>query len=253
MIAFLLFISTALSAECSHGTYSMCSSNSAAVTWDYVLHVQTWAGYFCSTKCCDLPSTTMDVHEGFTMHGWWPNFISGYPSCCKQSDFTDAEVTSMIESDSTLKKDLAYYWPSFTKCHFFQYEYDKHGTCIQDMYAGLTGVKNYANAAMNFMKNHDIWSIFKKNGVTADGSTKYSKSWLKQLVQNEFGVQNCVFFTCSSNYLSEMRICTTVSKANQNEPTVIECPGTVIEDQETCGDNIVFYKLLSLTESGCEY
>ena len=121
------------------------------------------------------------------------------------------------------------------------------------MYPGLTGVKNYANAAMNFVKNHDIWQIFLKNGVVADGETAYSKAWLKQLIYDEFGVENCVFFTCSKDHLADMRICTTVTKTNQNEPTVIECPGTIIETDEKCGDNITFDPVLSLTEGGCEY
>ena len=248
---FFLFISFTFA--CKHGEFSRCAKNNAAVSWDYVLHVQTYSSQFCIENCCDLPNATMDIHPGFTIHGWWPNFVSGYPSCCKQTEFSDDDVTAMIDSDTTLKNDLAYYWPSLTKCHFFQYEYDKHGTCIQDMYAGLTGVKNYANAAMNFVKNHDIWQIFLKNGVQADGKTAYSKSWLKQLIHDEFGVENCVFFTCSKDHLVDMRICTTVTKTNQNEPTVIECPGTIIETDEKCGDTITFDPVITLTNGGCEY
>jgi len=181
------------------------------------------------------------------MHGWWPNFVSGYPSCC-QSPYTDDQVSSMITGD--FKEKLAYYWPSLTKCKFFNYEYDKHGTCVTDVYDGSQGPVDYANAAIKIMTDHDMWELFQRNGVVADGKTGYQKSWLKELVAKEIGVENAVYFTCSSKNLSELRLCTSVSKSNKSNPQFISCPDF---KQETCGDTIVFQPEPSFTDTGCDY
>ncbi|ELP85637.1 ribonuclease DdI precursor, putative [Entamoeba invadens IP1] len=250
MLVFLL-VATALS-KCSHSDFAMCSSNKAKVTWDYVLHVQTWPGNFCKSKCCDLPKTTMMMRDGFTMHGWWPEFVSnGYPSCCT-SPYTDAEVQKTIDNDAEFMEALSLNWASLSKCKFFNYEYDKHGTCLTNIYDGATGVKDYAMAAMNFLNTYDIWKIFKANGVLPDGSTGYSKEWLRGLITAEVGVDNPLYFVCSGGHLSELRACTNVNKADKMHPFFIECPSTAMK-QETCGTNIIFDMPPNLKEGGCVY
>ncbi|EMH75665.1 ribonuclease, putative [Entamoeba histolytica HM-1:IMSS-B] len=249
MMFYLIVLATLALAKCSHKNFGLCSNHNTEVSYDYILHVQTWAGQFCKTQCCDLPETTRAFHEGFTMHGWWPNFVSGYPSCCK-SPYTDAQVSKLITGN--FKEQLSYNWPSLTKCKFFNYEYDKHGTCLSDVYNGSTGPKDYATAAMNILIKHDMWKLFKANGVKADGATSYKKSWLKGLVAKEIGVNDAVYFTCNNKNLAELRLCTMVTTSTKSNPQFITCPSAAFK-QETCGDNIVFQPLPSLSSTGCDY
>ncbi|KAL7717623.1 Ribonuclease DdI [Entamoeba marina] len=213
-------------ADCSHGSFSLCSSHNTQVSYDYALHVQTWVGNFCYKKCCDLPSTTMAIRTGFTMHGWWPEFNSGgYPSCCK-----------------TLMERISYNWPSLSKCQFVNYEYDKHGTCLSDVYDGATGPKDYMNAAMDFQNNYDIWQWFQDEGVVADGSTSFDKEFLRGIIEKNSGWK----------YLTEMRICTNVNKFDKTNPYFVQCSSSVLDD-ESCGSSIVFEKDPILTDAGCSY
>ncbi|GAB1219047.1 hypothetical protein ENUP19_0011G0047 [Entamoeba nuttalli] len=251
MISLCLLLLALVNAKCSHKDFAMCSSNSCAVSYDYLLLVETWPGQFCHSKCCDLPKTTMALKPGFTLHGWWPNFVSGYPSCCK-SPYTDAQVSKMIENDPEFMEALSYNWASLSKCKFFNYEYDKHGTCVSDVYNGATGPKDYAMTAIKMLNDHDFWKVFKAAGVVADGKTSYKKSWLKELAAKELGVEGAVYFTCSGRYLSELRACTMVTTSTKANPQFITCPSGATK-QETCGNDIIFEKEPVLTDGGCLY
>ena len=116
-----------------------------------MLHVQSWKGTFCTEFCCDLPKGQSSMSTGFLMHGWWPNFEVGYPACC-QNSYNPSDISSLVESDATMKQNIQYYWPSLAKCKFFDYEFAKHGTCISNYYSGAEGVKRYFNAAISLMK-----------------------------------------------------------------------------------------------------
>ena len=153
MISIILFffIST-FASECTHGEFTYCSSNKCAISWDLVLLATTWVPQFCSSKCCDMPKRLGQMTDGFTMHGWWPSFSTGgMPACCPYTT-SKTEVQNVIESDESLLDEIAYYWPSLSSCHFIEYEYDKHGTCLGDVYMGDSGVKGYIRAAIKLLK-----------------------------------------------------------------------------------------------------
>ena len=250
---FFFFISLAFASSCTHKDFSMCSSNKAAVSWDYMLLVETWVGQYCSSSCCDGPSYTGgEINTGFTLHGWWPNYVSGYPSCCKQT-VSDSAVTQLIENDSSFKHDLAYYWPSLNKCKFFQYEYDKHGTCVSDVYSGSNGPKEYGKAAISLMKKYNFYSAFKNNGIKMDGSTANNKETMRKIAENLTGVKGSVYFTCSGKNLSELRVCTSVTSSSKSSPRVIACPSGVVSRDESCGSTIVLKKVPSFSKTGCAY
>ena len=251
---FLLFILTLVNSQtCTH------SSNVAQKkivtqkpSWDYHNLVLTWQGNFCAgSNCCDLPSSTMSIRPGFTIHGWWPEYNSGYPEYCPYpSGLTFDAVTKMIKDDEEFKQDIAYYWPSERKCKFFEYEYEKHGTCLADVYDGETGPKDYAMAAINFVKKHDFWKLLKINGIIADGNTKNNIELMRQIVCEELGLDRCATFQCSDEYLTEIWICTTATKDTKELPTPIECPS---EATDTCSGFAKLQPPVDLTEGGCEY
>ncbi|KAL7719675.1 Ribonuclease [Entamoeba marina] len=247
---FLFVLIASALAACSHKNFSPCSSGSTSPSHDLMLHVQTWPGYFCSSHCCDMPTALGEMRSGFTMHGWWPEYFSGYPSCCKNS-YNTTYLKKVIDNDQQLKEDIAYNWPSLTKCLFVEYEYMKHGTCISDIYGGADGPKDYMNSAIYLLNKYDLWKVFQNAGVIADGSTKYSKDMLSKAVQEAYGTDSAVFM-CSGSKLSEIRLCSNVDSDDKYNPYFIDCP-TSIKNGESCGSTIVFEEEPNLSPYGCEY
>ena len=247
---FILLLIASAFAACSHKNFASCSSYNTKPSYDYMLHVQTWRGQFCSEKCCDLPKGDGSINPGFQMHGWWPQFTSGYPSCCQTETKADA-VTKMIKSDSDMKKKIQYYWPSLSKCKFFEYEYTKHGTCVSNYYSGSTGPKKYLNGAIYLLQQSDLWNTFKNAGAVADGRTSISKETLRNAVKSKVGA-NSALFICSGSKLSEVRLCTDLNLNDLEHPKFIDCPSNIYRE-ESCGSNIIFAKELSLKPVGCDY
>ena len=82
-ILFTFFIFTVFASECTHGEFTMCTSNTCAISWYLVVLSTTYVPEFCSSKCCDLPTRLGEMTDGFSMHGWWPQFTDGgMPACC---------------------------------------------------------------------------------------------------------------------------------------------------------------------------
>ncbi|BFU20673.1 ribonuclease, putative [Entamoeba histolytica HM-1:IMSS-B] len=252
MFILLSLIALCYAEQCVHDEFELCTSNNCRVTWDFVLLVTTWPGEFCKTKCCDMPTRLGQMTDGFTMHGWWPSFSSGsMPACCKYAT-SRAEVQKVIESDPALLDDIAFYWPSLSRCHFIEYEYDKHGVCLTDVYTGENGAKDYVNAAIKLIKQADAWNVFKSAGAVADGKTKISKKVLLNALAKKIGVENAAYFRCSSNSVSELRYCTTVLVSDKANPMFQRCTDKVLR-KDNCGDEITFAPQLQLTPTGCDY
>ncbi|ELP92927.1 extracellular ribonuclease LE precursor, putative [Entamoeba invadens IP1] len=253
----MLFLITTLLfsayADCSHGQFELCTSNNCKVTWDFVLLVTTWPGYFCSTKCCDSPTRLNGVMtDGFTMHGWWPSFSSGsMPACCTYAT-NRTNVKSTVEADNDFLDEVAYSWPSLSNCEFFLYEYDKHGVCLTNIYKGVEGPKQYGRAAMKLLKTADAWTVFKAAGAVADGKTAINKQTLLNALGKQIGVTNAAYFRCSGDYVSELRYCTSVQSFDIDNPYFQECTSKVLS-KDNCGSSVIFMKELSLTPSGCGY
>ena len=250
---FCLFIFTTLSSECTHGEFELCTSNKCSISWDLALLTTTYVPEFCTGKCCELPTRLGEMTDGFSMHGWWPSFTDGgMPACCTYTTSRE-QVKKVIESDDALLDEIAYYWPSLSKCHFIEYEYDKHGTCFGDVYVGDNGVKQYIYAAIKLLKATDAWNVMKKAGAVADGKTTISKQTLKNALAKQLGVENAVIFRCNNNkYVSEVRYCTSVLAGNVENPYFMECSSKLLS-KDNCDDNVVFREKVSYEAAGCDY
>ncbi|ELP90535.1 ribonuclease 1 precursor, putative [Entamoeba invadens IP1] len=247
---FLTLILGALSA-CDHSNFKCCSSYTKQDDFAYVMHVQTWPGSFCSDNCCILPTNNEFFEEGFSIHGYWPQYgASTYPSCCSQ-DFTDTQVEKMLLADTELTKDVSNYWPSMKKCRFAMYEWSKHGSCAANVYTGENGPLDYIRATINIRKQVNIWEKLKENGVVADGSTKYDREWLRDIIEKVYGARG--FFSCSGASVSELRMCTKVTSANKANPEFFDCPSDLVS-QGGCSASVYFKKFPTITTKGpCTY
>ena len=240
----LLTLLAVVLAKCDHSDFKTCTGTTAP-SFNFIMLTQTWPGNFCSDGCCITPTKKCGLNEGFTLHGFWPQYEgTSYPSCCKRS-YSDDEIEDMITSDEALWTDIATYWPSMKKCNFVTYEWAKHGTCAENVYASP---KEYMRAALDLRKNHDMWAVFKANGVVADGKTKYDVSWLRELTKSEYGGRG--YFTCSSqNRVSELRVCFEVNSANKMNPTAFDCPDALVSTGG-CASSVYFDKFPTVSTCG---
>ncbi|ELP86104.1 ribonuclease DdI precursor, putative [Entamoeba invadens IP1] len=248
---FGFFLLTLAVSKCDHSNFKMCSSYTSQKQYSYAMFVQTWPGSFCSDKCCIIPTESSGLEEGFTIHGFWPQYSgNSYPSCCA-NDFTDKQVESMLLADPVLTNDVATYWGSMKKCRFAMYEWSKHGTCASWAYTGSTGPIDYLRAGVDMRKNLNIWTKFKEEGVVADGKTKFDKEWLLDIAEKHYGARG--FFTCSSNSVSEFRMCTKLDSSNKMKPEYFDCPADLVSSSQ-CGASISFKTFPKVTTKGpCTY
>ncbi|KAL7716547.1 Extracellular ribonuclease LE [Entamoeba marina] len=252
LLLLITLVFTTLASDCEHGSFELCTSNKCNIVWDLVLLVATWPGYFCTTKCCDMPSSVNAIKSGFTMHGWWPSFSSGSMTACCNYQTNRTYVEKLVESNQVLLENVAYNWPSLSKCQFVLYEYDKHGVCLGNVYDDDNGPVDYINSAIKLLNQANAWKVFSENGVIADGVTKYSKAWLKELMKEQLGVEDSVYFRCSGDYVSEMRYCTNVYKFDKYNPFFQKCTSQLLK-KDNCGDDVIFYPEPVLDNTGCPY
>ena len=217
------------SVTCEHGNMDPGCTYTTQSEFSYLMFVQTWSGTFCRDGCCLLPNGISSVPTGFTIHGLWPNYDTGYPSCCK-SPFTASQIEAAMKNDST-RRQISTHWPSFKKCHFVQYETEKHGTCAADVYSGSTGLTDYWSAAISLHGRWNIQDILRKNGITPSDTAVYTLSEIKSAISNAIGARaNVVCDSDDNDLLAEVRICLARPSTSEQKfnPKVIDCPSSVM-------------------------
>ena len=212
--------------------------------------VQTWPGSFCSDGCCILPNENQFFEEGFSIHGYWPQYGGNtYPACCS-NPWNDTYVLDLIQKDDQLRQDIANYWPSMKKCNFVLYEWSKHGTCAQ-FYNGPSGPSDYIKTTINLRRKVNFWKVLTDNGVVADGRTKYDREWLRDISEKAYGARG--FFSCKNGAVSEFRMCTKVTESNKMDPEFFDCPDDLVMTGH-CGASLYFQKFPTITAKGpCDY
>ena len=235
---------------CDHSDMNPNCKYKTQNEWTYMVLAQTWEGTFCSDGCCVLPSSSTKLNSGVTLHGLWPNYASGYPSCCKCS-YSDSEVDNYMNSNAQLYKDLNTYWPSLKKCKFVSYEWRKHGTCAASVYNGDKGYADYFNTAINLHKRWDLYNIILNAGIKPSNTTKYPASKIVKAIEAKVG--KAVALSCSSGKLAEIRICigrpTSSTKLN---PSPINCTSSVWNGCKSSSSIIVPPAIFNLKKGTCK-
>jgi len=241
------------SVSCEHGNMKSGCTYSKQNEFSYLMFVQTWTGTYCRDGCCRLPSGISSLSTGFTIHGLWPNYESGYPTCCK-SDFTSQKIEAAMQNGST-KRQISSHWPALKKCHFVQYETEKHGTCAANVYVGTTGLTDYWSAAIGLHGRWNIQDILRRKGITPSDSTAYTLSEIKSAISGAIGARaNVVCDSQDSNLIAEVRIClarpkTTTEKFNL---VPIDCPNSVMSSN--CKEkHVIIPKIPNIPSGGCDW
>ena len=229
-------------AACPSGNMDAGCNYKEQTKADFVMMVETWPGTFCNDGCCKMPDGYSTPTE-FTIHGYWPNYNSGYPACCKSS-YQEGDISDIFK-DAAMEKKLNTYWPALKRCKFVEYEFEKHGTCAMNVYNGTSGVKDYLNAALNLREKYNLLEILADAGIKPSDSTKYPASQIREAISAAVGAE--VVVTCTSGQLAEVRICTQPTPANKELPDLIDCPST-----SQCNSNILIPTIPDMEQGGCD-
>lgn len=159
--------------------------------FDYYVLALSWTPSWCELEgdARNSPQCDEDRDFGFTLHGLWPQYETGWPSYCRtfERDPSRSLTNEMVDIMGT--SGLAWY------------QRKKHGRC-----SGLSAVEYYDTARKAY------------NGVTRpevfrnlpDGLNLHSSVIETAFLEtNEHIVSDGLTVTCKSGMIQEVRICLT--------------------------------------------
>jgi ribonuclease T2 len=201
MIATVLCAAVAIAALLASPAAAQCSGT----TYDYLLLVQQYPGYFGSSI------------GYFTLHGMWPSrYGTSYPCTCTSEAFNPAQISSITNQMNS-------FWPSLTGSGtsqtFWDHEWTKHGTCAQDVPL-LKGQFNYFNTTLGLRSRMDIMGALQSAGISPTGGSSFTAATLQKAFVNYFGV-NAMLDCDNSNRVQQVSFCFT------KQLNVVECDPAV--------------------------
>lgn len=160
-----------LAASCGLAAHAGCTGTQ----YDYFELVLQWA----ITECADVFKCTA-TNQFFTLHGLWPNLNNGnYPCTCTDAKF-DVKKVSSIEGD------LNTYWPSLNgpSPTFWAHEYEKHGTCAEDVFPSELA---FFNGTLAVRAAFDVVPALAKGGITPSNTKGFTLSAFRKAVAAAYG------------------------------------------------------------------
>ena len=159
--------------------------------WDYLRFAQEWPQSSCEYQKatgghqCSIPSGV----KGFTIHGIWPTKFKGRSPdyCDRKHPFDESQIKD-------LEPQLRNQWPNLytdeTKTRFWEHEWEKHGTCAENLDA-LKGEHNFFKAGLYFNVKFDIRSALAKSDIipSSDG---YQVDDIANALHKEYKHNVCV-------------------------------------------------------------
>ena len=182
------------------------AQDDAAGDFDYYVTALTWSPNWCALTGDARRDDQCDARHayGFTLHGLWPQYESGYPSDCRsaQRDPSRAETAAM--TDIMGSGGLAWY------------QWKKHGRCT-----GMTARDYFATArrAYGAVRLPDVFQQMNRR-ITLPAS----------VVEDAFVDANpalprdAITVTCDAGMIEEVRVCLTKDLAPRR------CGDDVIRD-----------------------
>jgi ribonuclease T2 len=169
---------------------SPARADGKAGDFDFYVLALTWTPTYCATADNPDPAQCNGSPHGFLVHGFWPEYVTGYPDYCPSS-------LSRGLRQSTLDK-IATVMPS---AGLARYEWRKHGMCSglsEGDYFGL--LKQAADKIV-------IPAAFRQSG----GRQMLAPAAIENafVSANPGLARDGMAVACSSRQLTEVRICMT--------------------------------------------
>jgi ribonuclease T2 len=169
---------------------SPARADGKAGDFDFYVLALTWTPTYCATADNPDPAQCKGSPHGFLVHGFWPEYVTGYPDYCPSS-------LSRGLRQSTLDK-IATVMPS---AGLARYEWRKHGMCSglsEGDYFGL--LKQAADKIV-------IPPVFRQSGGRQTLAPAAIESAF--VSANPGLARDGMAVACSGRQLTEVRICMT--------------------------------------------
>jgi ribonuclease T2 len=159
--------------------------------FDYFVMALTWSPNWCALEGDARDDDQCDARHayGFTLHGLWPQYESGYPSGCRSAERDPSRAETGSMTDIMGSGGLAWY------------QWKKHGRCT-----GLTARDYFATArrAYGSVSLPDVFQRLNRS-ITLPAS----------VVEDAFVEANpalprdAITITCKAGMIQEVRLCLT--------------------------------------------
>ncbi|KAK6129235.1 hypothetical protein DH2020_036944 [Rehmannia glutinosa] len=205
---------------------SLCSASnvSNAVLYNHLQLVYTWPHTFCLDRrvSCKKP-----VPQNFVLHGLWPahDKVGKNLIYCSKSG-------SISWALNKYEKQLTTSWPSLrrdlTNKQFWQYQWDKHGTCVLPR----MNVLRYLQLIITLQPKFDLLRALSTNDIKPNGSS-YPRKIVEDAIRHEIGGRD-FYMSCQNlrnvDLIKEIYVCLDYSGHR-----VISCPTS--NNPRGCGRN----------------
>jgi ribonuclease T2 len=159
--------------------------------FDYYVMALTWSPNWCALEGDARDNDQCDARHayGFTLHGLWPQYETGYPSSCRSAERDPSRAETGSMTDIMGSGGLAWY------------QWKKHGRCT-----GLTARDFFATArrAYGSVTLPDVFQRLNRS-ITLPAA----------LVEDAFVEANpalprdAITITCEAGMIQEVRLCLT--------------------------------------------
>ncbi|XP_052173693.1 intracellular ribonuclease LX-like [Diospyros lotus] len=217
---------------------------SVARDFDFFYFVQQWPASYCDTKRSCCYPTTGKPAEDFSIHGLWPNYDDGtYPSNCDSDNlFDQSEISDLTERLQKEWPTLA--CPSGDGYKFWQHEWDKHGTCSEN----VLNQHSYFQKALDLKSKANLLEALSRSGIRPNGKY-YSLDSIKEAIQGALRVSpyiECNVDPSGNHQLYQVYLCVDSSATD-----FMECP--VMPHGRRCGSKIEFPSFSDSDSIGEDY
>ncbi|WP_113912015.1 ribonuclease T2 family protein [Roseovarius dicentrarchi] len=160
-----------------------------AGAFDYYVLALSWTPTWCATAgdARRAPECSAQANRGWALHGLWPQYHRGWPSCCTSARRPPSRAMSAGMADIMGSAGLAWY------------QWKKHGRCT-----GLSGADYYALArkAYDAVRRPDVFEQLTQP-VTLPARV-VEAAFLRD---NPALEPDMVTITCQQGRIQEVRIC----------------------------------------------
>jgi ribonuclease T2 len=167
----------------------------------------------CKSNCDNV------TDEFFTLHGLWPDYAgeNAGPSFCTDQKFDENEIANLLDQ-------MNKYWPSYAgeNSGFWAHEYEKHGTCAEDI---LATEHDFFAAALGLLHQYQPMDIL-HNANIYPSDQSYAKSDIVGALHSKIG--GYVQIGCSGSNVAGFGICF------DKKFNVVDCP----TESGSCPDNV---------------